>query len=76
MYFDKELTKMENFFIGVVGFSILLGIGMFAAISAAKIPDVHISHSTGECVKVINYDERFDYNCKNYPSKYNHIWVQ
>lgn len=40
------------------------------------IPDVHISHSTGECVEVINYDERFNYTCENYPEKYNHIWVE
>tara|TARA_A100001015_G_scaffold320503_1_gene447114 strand:+ start:2245 stop:2475 length:231 start_codon:yes stop_codon:yes gene_type:complete len=76
MYFENQLKKTENFFVGAIGFAILLGIGSFAASSVAKIPDVHISNSTGECVKVINYDERFDYNCENYPSKYNHIWVK
>lgn len=58
-------------------FVILVGIGFFYVLdSVANMPDVHISHSTGECVEVINYDERFDYTCKNLPSKYNHIWVK
>lgn len=42
----------------------------------ARMPDVHVSNTTGECVKVINYDQRFDYTCENYPQKYNHVWVQ
>ena len=41
-----------------------------------RMPDVHVSNATGECVKVINYDQRFDYTCENYPEKYNHVWVQ
>ena len=76
MYFEQELTKLENFIVGAIGFVILVGIGIFAANSVASIPDVHISHSTGECVKVINYDERFNYTCENYPSQYNHVWVK
>lgn len=55
----------------------LLSVGFFyALILSANIPDVHVSNSTGECVEVINYDKRFDYNCSNYPSKYNHVWVK
>lgn len=45
-------------------------------IQTSSMPDVHISNSTGECVRVVNYDARFDYTCQNYPDKYNHIWVQ
>ena len=42
---------------------------------ALKIPDVHFSYSTDQCVKVVNYtDEQF--NCSNYPAKFNHVWVQ
>ena len=55
--------------------ALFMGI-LYAMYSAADMPDVHFSNSTGECVRVINYDPRFDYNCNNYPEKYNHVWVQ
>ena len=55
----------------------LLSVGFFYAITVTNnMPDVHVSHSTGECVQVINYDEKFNYTCSNYPSKYNHVWVE
>lgn len=42
--------------------------------------DVHVSHSTGNCVGVTTYQGVFfdtgDYNCENLPEKYNHIWVK
>jgi hypothetical protein len=58
-------------------FTSLLGYGLYmGTLNLVNMPDVHISNTTGECVKVINYDERFDYTCENYPSKYNHVWVQ
>lgn len=47
----------------------------FAFDSALNLPDVHVSHSTGECVEVINYSDT-DYTCDNYPEKYNHVWVK
>ena len=47
----------------------------YAANSALSMPDVYISYSTGECVKVVNYtDEQF--TCANYPSKFNHVWAE
>ena len=47
----------------------------YAMSSALAMPDVHFSYATGECVKVVNYtDENF--SCENYPSKFNHVWVQ
>ena len=48
---------------------------MYTITSAASVPDVYISHTTGECVKVISYTDEI-FNCENYPTKYNHIWVQ
>ena len=47
----------------------------FAMNSALSMPDVHISYSTGECVKVVNYTDD-NYTCDNYPSKFNHVWAQ
>jgi len=35
-----------------------------------------VSHSTGECVTVLNYTEEQPYSCENMPSKYNMIWVK
>ena len=47
----------------------------YAMSSALAMPDVHFSYATGDCVKVVNYtDENF--SCENYPSKFNHVWVQ
>ena len=47
----------------------------YAISTAAAMPDVHFSYATNSCVKVVNYtDEQF--TCENYPSKFNHVWVQ
>jgi hypothetical protein len=51
-------------------------IGLFILGDALDIPDVHVSHSTNECVKVINYKEGNKYSCTDMPSKYNMIWVK
>ncbi len=69
-------TKIKEYSILVLISSIIV-YGLICILnSTSYMPDVYVSHSTGECVKVINYDERFDYNCSNYPSKYNHVWVK
>jgi hypothetical protein len=47
----------------------------WAANSALSVPDMHVSHTTGECVKVINYTDT-QYTCERQPTKYNHIWVK
>ena len=58
---------------GLVGVAILGA--AYAGNEALKMPDVHFSYSTDSCVEVINYtDEQFD--CSNYPSKFNHVWVK
>jgi len=45
-------------------------------IDAMMLPDVWVSYSTNECVKVLNYQETDKYSCENLPKKYNHVWVQ
>ena len=67
---------MKDILYTVISVLIISAVFFFAVLVHTNIPDVHVSHSTGECVEVINYDERFDYNCKNYPSQYNHVWVK
>ena len=54
--------------------TMLAGLG-YAMISAAAMPDVHVSYATGECVKVVNYTDEI-FSCENYPNKFNHVWVQ
>ena len=52
-------------------------IGMFAiVVNASAMPDVHVSYSTDECVRVINYNAEDDYSCYKLPKKYNHVWVK
>ena len=48
----------------------------FALTTSLDIPDVLISHSTNECVSVINYTDEDTYSCENMPTKYNKIWVK
>ena len=40
-----------------------------------SIPDVHVSHHSGKCVKVHNYDQN-KYSCDFLPTTYNHVWVK
>ena len=47
---------------------------------ATALPDVHVSHSTGECQGVTTYQglmfDSLGYSCENMPEKYNHVWVK
>ena len=54
----------------------LIGGFAFALNTSLGIPDVNFSHSTGDCVEVINYEEGDNYSCENLPSKFNHVWVK
>lgn len=67
---------MKNKLQGILGGTILgllFGYGLHLGFT---IPEVQMSHSTGECVKVINYKEKDNYTCENLPSRYNHVWVK
>ena len=57
-------------------FAVLCGVATYAILDAASMPDVWMSYSTDECVKVINYVEGENYSCENMPSKFNHVWVK
>lgn len=43
---------------------------------ASSIPDVYFSHTSDECVKVVNYAEGDNYTCYNLPAKFNHVWAR
>ena len=67
---------MKTFLLQVVVIVSVLIALLFILGDALDIPDVHVSHSTNECVKVINYKEGDKYSCTDMPSKYNMIWVK
>lgn len=48
----------------------------YAVLSSAGLPDVWFSHSTGDCVKVLNYVEGDNYSCENMPPRYYHVWTE
>ena len=64
-----------NTLLTIAGAGVLVaGLG-YAVVSAAAMPDVHVSYATNECVKVVNYTDEI-FSCDNLPSKFNHVWVQ
>tara|TARA_E500000178_G_C17029047_1_gene759555 strand:- start:2904 stop:3143 length:240 start_codon:yes stop_codon:yes gene_type:complete len=64
-------------YVSVALFIAILSVGFFYAVSVtANMPDVHVSHSTNECVEVINYTEEKLFSCENMPTKYNKVWVK
>ena len=70
---NKEGT-MKNLFTAAVVLG-LVGFGANAGYNAMMLPDVKFSYASGACVEVVNYtDEQF--NCENYPRKFNHVWVK
>lgn len=49
---------------------------MYAIGSASALPDVHVSYSTNQCAKVVNYAEGDAYTCDTLPVKYHFVWVE
>lgn len=65
-------SKLQGILAGTV-LGVIFGYGLHLGFS---IPEVQMSHSTGECVKVINYKESDTFTCEDLPSRYNHVWVK
>ena len=70
------MKKIFDYTVSVAIVAGLIGGIAYAMSTALKIPDVKFSYSTDKCVEVVNYDERFNYTCENYPAKFNHVWVE
>jgi len=66
---------MKSFVINGVLLVSIVALAVIGVNYAMSVPDMHVSYSTGECVKVINYTDT-KYSCENQPQKYNHIWVK
>jgi len=71
----SNLEKIKCIAAGLAA-AILLSLFLNSIEKALDRPDVHISHSTGECIRVLNYAENDRYSCDNLPSKYNKVWVK
>ena len=69
------MTKSESFITSIF-VALIIGGFTYAVLSAMSLPDVWFSHSTGECVKVLNYIEGEEYTCENLPSRFYHVWVE
>jgi hypothetical protein len=69
---SKKPMKLVLDAITLVVVIFFLGVTMFTLVSS--IPDVYVSHSSGECVKVVSDDPSL--TCDNKPARYNQIWVK
>lgn len=49
---------------------------VYAFLTALSLPDVWFSYSTGECVKVLNYEPSHNFSCENLPFRFYHVWVE
>ena len=70
--YEKYPAQVIAIVMGVIGLVAIF----FALTTSLDIPDVLISHSTNECVTVINYTDEDTYSCENMPTKYNKVWVK
>lgn len=58
-------------FLAVIG---IFGLFVWAIDGYLKLPTVHISHSAGKCIKVIDYQGVEILNgCQNMPAKYHKV---
>jgi len=65
------MTKIFSFLaVGALGAGLV-----YSTNSALSLPDVHVSYSTNECVKVVNYASTA-YSCENLPTKFYHVWTK
>lgn len=59
----------------VVLMTLVVAAVVHACAVALDVPDVHISYSTGECVRII--DENGERECpEELPAKYHRVWVE
>ena len=65
----------SKLFMGIT-IGIIAGFMCYAFLTAASLPDVWFSYSSGDCVKVLNYVEGDNYTCENLPSRFYHVWVE
>lgn len=66
---------MKNYIAGAAVMTALLTGTVVALDTVLAMPDVHVSYSTDECVKVVNYTDT-NYSCENMPKRFNHVWVE
>lgn len=66
---------MKNFLAFIVA-GLLTGAAARAVVKYLDMPDVHVSHSSGACVRVVEANGTSKPCPKQLPEKYHHIWVK
>ena len=66
---------LKDITISVVTISIISVGFIFTLNNTVSLPDVQVSHSTNECVQVINYTDQ-QFSCENMPEGYTKVWVK
>ena len=69
----KHVTKYVTEILLAMG-AIVSAVGAIVSYMDS-IPDVHLSNTTGTCVKVVSFDEN-EYTCDNIPEKFNTVWTK
>ena len=73
---EKRYGSPREVFVALaVGVLMYLGL-VLVLTDALEHPEVLISTTSGECVKVINFIPEHNYTCDNKPPKYSVTWVQ
>lgn len=70
---------LKSFLVGVF-FTLVIMAGAYATVDYAfSFPEVHVAHTTGECVAVHNHSSVLfgttEYTCDNMPTRYNLVRV-
>lgn len=67
-------------FLAPLAFATFLAVGAFSALdNALSLPEVYKSHSSGECEKIVTFDEGHpvEKECpETLPASYTLVWVQ
>ena len=63
-----------------LAFAAAIAVGLASAVwDALHVPEVHVSHSTGECVRMVTFEDEGPKSqaCpEKLPSRYTRVWVQ
>ena len=63
----------KNFLKNLITATIMATATLAIVIGCIMIPIVEVSHSTGNCVRVVSNDA--SYSCDNLPTRYDTVWV-
>lgn len=63
-----------------LAFAAAIAVGLASAVwDVLHIPEVHVSHSTGECVRMVTFEDEGPKSqacSEKLPARYTRVWVQ